>query len=107
MKYKERIPFSFEFKPYFYGPYSEDLSDVIETLVGAELLVEERELIWPSRLVRYRYSLSSKGNELSNRIIRDLENDKMEKRIEATSGSLNALPISDLVYMAKQLPLAK
>ena len=69
MKYKDGVPFSFEFKPYFYGPYSEDLSDVIETLVGAGLLVEERELIWPSRLVRYRYSLSGKGKELSDRIV--------------------------------------
>ncbi len=107
MKYKEGIPFSFEFKPYFYGPYSEDLSDVIETLVGAGLLVEERELVWPSRLVRYRYSLSGKGKELSDRIVRDLENDKMEKRIEDTSGRLNALPINELVYIAKRLPLSK
>ncbi|HVH16177.1 MAG TPA: hypothetical protein VNA15_10740 [Candidatus Angelobacter sp.] len=107
MKYKERVPFSFEFKPYFYGPYSEDLSDVIETLVGAGLLVEERELMWPPRIVRYRYSLSGKGKELSDRIIRDLELDKMEKRIEETSRSLNALPIGDLVYMAKKLPLSK
>jgi len=107
LKYKEGVPFSFEFKPYFYGPYSEDLSDVIETLVGAGLLVEERELIWPSRLVRYRYSLSGKGKELSDRIVRGFENDKIEKKIENTSGDLNALPIDELVYMAKRLPLSK
>ena len=105
MKHKEGVPFSFEFKPYFYGPYSEELSDVIETLVGAKLLVEERELIWP-RIVRYKYSLSDRGKELSDRIVRLLENSKAEERIEETSGKLNALPIADLVYLAKKLPLS-
>ena len=42
-----------------------------------------------------------------NEIVRGFENDKIEKKIENTSGDLNALPIDELVYMAKRLPLSK
>ena len=37
-----QIPFRFRFKPYFYGPYSEDLSDAIENLTALGVIEEGR-----------------------------------------------------------------
>jgi uncharacterized protein YwgA len=35
------IPFPFEFQGFFYGPYSEQLQDVLDILISAKLLKEE------------------------------------------------------------------
>lgn len=57
---KYEIPFHFEFRPYFYGPYSEQLSDLIH-LLNALKLVEEETEYFGSGIVRYNYILTEKG----------------------------------------------
>lgn len=58
-----KIPFSFDFKPYYYGPYSDDLSDSINSLVGMKLV---KETIKPTRYgsYRYDYELTEEGKIL-------------------------------------------
>jgi uncharacterized protein YwgA len=40
LKFKSKIPFAFNYKSYFYGPYSEELSETVNLLVGAKVLRE-------------------------------------------------------------------
>lgn len=63
LKFKSKIPFSFEYKPYYYGPYSEELSDTINTLVGVKLLKESMTTVGYN-LFRYDYKLTKQGEEL-------------------------------------------
>jgi uncharacterized protein len=47
---------------FHYGPYSQQLSDVLQELVAAELVAEEREEK-PSDQTRYSYRLTEKGEK--------------------------------------------
>src|SRR5437773_11856616 len=54
------VPFRFRFKPYFYGPYSEDLSDSVENLVALGM-IEERRRYLAAGVSEYSYRLTKGG----------------------------------------------
>jgi uncharacterized protein YwgA len=101
MKYKNKIPFSFDFRPYFYGPYSEELAEIVDTLVGTGLLKE-----WPEPLgedvVKYTYELSNKGKELATRTERALDK-KLLTKIQESSEEMKGLSTSELVSLSKKV----
>lgn len=103
LKHKDNVPFSFGFKPYFYGPYSEDLANLIEIMKGAGLLEEETSSIAPG-IVQYRYHMLKKGEEIFQKsrlqVRRNLLN-SLRNEVE----HLSNLPMSELVSLAKQQPL--
>ena len=101
MKYKNKIPFSFQFRPYFYGPYSEELTGLVDTMVGAGLLEESSEPLGPG-VVKYRYQLSDKGKELAERVVSVLDS-KMITKIETSAVELGELSTSELVSMSKRV----
>jgi uncharacterized protein YwgA len=88
---------SFEYELYYYGPFSSQLSDVLENLKNDDLLVEETEMT-PNGYSRYVYSLTDKGRRL-------LENSKEKKilsrRLEAivreVATEYGNMRLSDLV----------
>jgi len=97
---QSKFPFTFKFKPYYYGPYSDDLSDTINFLVGMKLI---EETIVPTRFYsfRYDYQLTEKGKlvfskvqQRSERIINTLIDEI--KALEETS-------TTDLVKLAKKI----
>jgi len=62
LKEEYDIPFTFKFRPYYYGPYSEDLTDLVFTLKAIKLLDEIPQKM--SRdIVRYNYQLTKKGKK--------------------------------------------
>lgn len=65
LKYKYNISFSFNYIPYFYGPYSDELADVIQSLVATGLVNEEVERL-NDEIIQYKYSLTKKGEEFVN-----------------------------------------
>jgi uncharacterized protein YwgA len=104
LKHKDNIPFSFTFKPYFYGPYSEELASLIEIMKGAGLLEEETSAIAPG-IVQYRYHLLKKGErafqssglQVRRNLLSSLRNEVQR---------LSNLPTSELVSLAKQQTLS-
>lgn len=69
---EHNIPFTFKFVPYFYGPYSSELSIFLETLVGLGLVEEEGETISP-RVIKFNYSLTKKGEKVLERALEQVD----------------------------------
>ena len=67
---EQGIGFGYKFKPYLYGPYSEELSDDVNMLTGLGLLAIDSEEIKSDGVVhdRYVYSLTEEGKETVTRI---------------------------------------
>jgi len=101
MKYKNKIPFSFEFRRYFYGPYSEELADIVDSMVGTGLLKERSELLGPD-IVQYIYQLSDKGKELAERTVNVLDK-KLVTKLQKSSEEINEIPTSELVSLSKRV----
>ena len=97
---KAKIPFSFNFKPYYYGPYSDELSEAINMLVGMKLL---KEVIIPTHYYSYRYDyeLTSKGKTLYSKIQErsELIIEKLRQEIEPYED----MKTPDLVKYAKEI----
>ena len=104
LKNRNNIPFSFSFKPYFYGPYSEELANLIEIMKGAGLIEEETSSIAPG-IVQYRYHLLRKGEQLFQRSpVRERRHmlDLLRNEVD----ELRTLPTNDLVSLAKRQNLS-
>lgn len=99
-KNQDKVPFTFNFKPYFYGPYSEDLSDTVDSLRGAGLIEEERINITDS-VSQYQYFLTDKGREAIRNSNYELHIaiDKLLSSIR----KMNLLETNELVRIAKNL----
>lgn len=99
LKYRSKLPFTFDYKPYFYGPYSDELSETINTLVGVKLL---KETIIPVGFnsFRYDYTLTEQGRQLFDRIRQNLVNpDSLRREIQELEG----IGTHDLVSLAKAI----
>lgn len=62
-----QYPFSFDFEPYYYGPYSKQLSFYLDILVASGLVREdivEKETV-DAKI--YHYSLTAKGKNFLNK----------------------------------------
>lgn len=62
LKHKYKIPFSYKFKPYYYGPYSEGLTEAVDTLVGLDYLRETKETL-NYGISKYTYVLTDSGKD--------------------------------------------
>ncbi len=60
LRQRYQVPFSFRFKPYFYGPYSEELSDAVENLVALGMIEENRRYL-DEGVIEYSYKLTRRG----------------------------------------------
>ncbi len=98
LKYRSNIPFTFEYKSYFYGPYSEELTETINTLLGVKLLKETVTSVGYNSY-RYDYSLTEQGKALFDKISRKLYASikQLRKEVEA----LENLGTPSLVSQAK------
>jgi uncharacterized protein YwgA len=63
LKYDAKVPFNFEFEPHYYGPFSPELTDTVDTLTAAGLLEERIELL-PLGILRYDYALTTEGRRM-------------------------------------------
>ncbi len=67
LKLGYRIPFACRFRPYYYGPYSDQLVEALEVL-RASNLVEEKFEILPNGFLQYDYELTNHGKKLFDRL---------------------------------------
>jgi uncharacterized protein YwgA len=102
-KYKYNLPFPFEFYPYFYGPHSEQLQDILDILVSAKILEEKIELT-PSGNIKYVYSLTETGKNLANMIKGQLDDKTILENLNKVK-ELKEREIEDLVKEAKTILL--
>lgn len=103
LKHKERIPFNFKFEPNYYGPYSYELTDTIDTLVAAGLL-EQRISLLSSGIRRYDYSLTEEGDEMFQKIKMDSDFEESALLTELTNGikALKEMSIPEVTALAKK-----
>jgi len=91
---------SFKYDLYYYGPFSSELSTVLENLKNNDLLEEEIEMT-PNGYSRYVYSLTDKGRKLledskEKRIL----SKKLETIIREVAAKYGEIQLSDLVEEA-------
>jgi uncharacterized protein YwgA len=100
LKYGSHLPFTFGYRPYYYGPYSEELSETLNTLVGVRLL---KETITPVGFnsFRYDYALTEQGRRLLDRFPDDFA--EPISRISEEVRQFEALETPALVALAKRI----
>ena len=64
---EEDTPFSLSFSKYYYGPYSSELQDTIDSMVASEL-VQEESYSTPTGDEGYKYTLTPHGAALLEQI---------------------------------------
>jgi len=84
---KEISPFSFDYKSYYYGPYSEALREKVEDLIQRELIEEKvfyhGDESEDAETFSYSYRLTEKGRELLRKNLC-----KMKEKVKAVNNIL-------------------
>jgi uncharacterized protein YwgA len=99
LKYRYDIPFKFIFKPYFYGPYSDELSEDINTLIGMKLIDESISYVG-NGYYRYDYMLTKKAEQIVKELEHKLPN--IMEKIDEQVKSLEQMNTPELVKLAKE-----
>jgi uncharacterized protein YwgA len=97
LKKQYEVPFRFDFKPYFYGPYSEELAETMQILVQVGLL-RERVSVLESGFAQYSYGLTREAAD----IIRKSKVPDLGKFKRAVA-LLYTMSTSELVRLSKKL----
>ena len=85
LKHRYNIPFSYSFKPYYYGPYSDEITDTVETLVGLGLLTKKKEAFAPG-IVKYTYELTAQVDEAIRGASKRVDLNELEMRMRELEG---------------------
>lgn len=100
LKEKYGIPFSYVFRSYFYGPYSESLSSTLDTLVSGDIIDEEVDVIdEDEEIYQYVYRLKEE-NLIENIISKDIPT---SEKIKSAIGQLKELNTNELVKLSKEV----
>lgn len=104
-KFLYGIPFSFRFRMYFYGPYSEKLADALQLLKTVGLIKENKFRI-AYNAVQYNYELADIArNFLEKHFLAIDKNKQLIEKIESITQELHDYPTSFLVSISKKLLL--
>jgi len=96
------IPFGFEFRMYFYGPYSENLADTLQLLKAVELVEEEKVKI-AEDVIQYNYEITDIGQQfLETYLSKSAKNQETYDRIRLGVQKMLNLPTSYLVLLSKK-----
>ena len=99
-KKEAKLPYTYEFKQHYYGPFSRELEESISSLVACGALQEE-SIEHPiiaeyGPIVEYRYSLTPFGSELLNTYSNYLTDDE-KIRIRRLSEKYDKMSLSELI----------
>jgi uncharacterized protein YwgA len=103
LKYRDQVPINYPFKPYFYGPYSAELSESIDTLVAMGLVQQSTTSVgYDAR--RYDYALTEEGEALFSSVQQKLaqQNPQLLAVLPQKVQELEEMATSDLVSLAKE-----
>jgi len=105
---ERNVPQVFRFIPYYYGPYSKSLTNLISFFKTIGFL-EERRVKLGLDVFRYDYSLTERGMSFYERILRTLGEQATTVRstIKRVASELRDVPTTVLVSRAKKLALGK
>lgn len=98
LQFKDKVPFSYNFKSYYYGPYSDDLSEDINNLVGMKLIKED-VIFTRYGSYRYDYNLTDKGNLLFLKM--NAKSPTVINNLDEKVKKYSVLRTPDLVKLAK------
>ena len=106
LKHRDNIPLGFNFVPYHYGPYSEELSESIQSLIGAGYVDEHSDEV-AQGIYQYNYSLTDRGRNAIQPILNEnlpIYNTNPHQ-IQELVNPINAMELNELVLYAKSLPI--
>jgi len=106
LKHRDNIPLGFNYIPYYYGPYSEELADSIQSLIGTGHLNEHAEE-FSEGVYQYSYSLTEQGHHAIESILKNntpIYNTTPEQ-IRNFVNPINAMELNELVLFSKTLEL--
>ncbi|SRR6266516_24284 len=105
LKYRHDIPFHFNFRRYFYGPYSEQLAEAVNELEAVGLILETKEFL-SGGLIQYNCSLTREGAKVAKDLLsknKDSELNAIILQLKASVPEITAIGTSDLVAIAKSV----
>jgi uncharacterized protein YwgA len=94
-KREKKVPFSFEFPLYYYGPYSEGLQDLIDVLVANELVAEET-FTTHGGSEGYKYSLTPQGTLTLEQVVTQLGSTE-KRRLKETVEKYGTQPLREIL----------
>ena len=102
LKHKFGVDFSFNFKSYYFGPYSKSLSDALSLLHGTNLVRETPETLGPG-IVRYNYQLTEKGEEIARAIVSKTNKSKSLAKFENDLNEIQQFSTPGLISLSKKV----
>src|SRR2546428_8326870 len=103
LKYGYGVPFQFQFRPYFYGPYSEQLAEAINVLEAVGLVTEVEDEL-PSGVIQYDYYLTKKGEAVAEDMLtKNVPEEESVSKLKKAIPKNFHLETSELVAIAKSL----
>lgn len=106
LKHRNHLPLGFNYIPYYYGPYSDELASAIQTLIGSEYVNEEAEEIGIG-IYQYTYTLTTQGQAIVNEITeQNLQVENIDpNHLRGLLNEINQIDTPELVRISKQLNL--
>jgi len=98
LKEMHGVNFSYNFTPYFYGPYSLDLQTDMDYLVSLGLVEETRESTASG--IRYNYELTEEGSRLADSLKSKYGG---KTKFAKAANELSRFPTGFLIVLAKTL----
>ncbi len=103
LKYQYDVPFQFQFRPYFYGPYSEQLAEAINVLEAVGLVTEVEDEL-PSGVIQYDYYLTKKGEAVAEDMLsKNVPEKESVSKLKRAVPKISDLETSELVAIAKSV----
>lgn len=96
-----------KYRPYYYGPYSSDLTGTIETAVALKFIKEDVNMIQGEdtdslEMKKYGYTLTEDGIKISDQLIKEHQPEyKIIKRVVDICKEKTGLDVNTLSYAAK------
>jgi uncharacterized protein YwgA len=97
LKNKYKIDFSYQFIPYYYGPFSNSLSNTLDILIDSGLIEETYST--NNSILKYNYILTEKGKTLASKII---ENNGVTE-LQSYVNELKSKTTPELVNLSKEV----
>jgi len=103
LKHDRDIPIKLEFKPYFYGPYSRKLSNIVDTLVAVGVLKQTIVRVG-IKIYRYDYTLTQHGKKWFASIKETLETNCPEilSKLKSNIDQFQKMSIPNITSLAKE-----
>lgn len=99
-KEEEKLPYTYDFSKYYYGPYSKELASTISSFVASGVL-QEKGVLYPfvdeyGPVVERLYSLTLYGQEMRKTYSLELV-EKEKEKIRRTCDKFDRMSLRDLL----------